>query len=228
MKKLIFSAMRKLLLPLIRPKDKLPFIHWLHTQGESCENELLLVNRLCDVNEVAIDVGANVGLFSYAMSKKFKTVVAFEINAELTKHLENLGLPKIQIINKGLSSETGKATLYIPVLNGFPLLGWASLKPGNCPDTAIHTEKAVEITTLDSFQFECVSLIKIDVEGHELEVLKGARQTLAQHRPVVLVEVKAQNLERVTEFFAGLNYCRSKLDDLFSLKGSEENFIFSP
>ena len=109
------------------------------------------------------------------MSKLFTTVYAFEINDSLTCDLQCAGLKNVRVINKGLSSKAGQATLYIPVLNGLPLVGWASLAPNSCPETDQHVQKQVETCTLDSFALSEVSFIKIDVEGHELEVLRGPR-----------------------------------------------------
>ncbi len=59
--------------------------------------------------------------------------------------------------------------------------------------------------TLDDYAFENVCLVKIDVEGHELEVLKGGVQTLQRERPVILVEIEQRhhNLP-ISEVFAYL------------------------
>src|SRR5205085_3620821 len=133
----------------------------------------------------------------------------------------------IEIERVGLSSKSGDATLYIPVLNGLALTGWASLAPGNCPDTAEHFTKAVKVTTLDSYHLDRVSFIKIDVEGHELHVLRGAQRTLMESQPTVLVEIKEPNREAVFRFFSAINYVHQPIDKI-SGTASSEDYLFLP
>jgi FkbM family methyltransferase len=194
----------------------------------TCEKELRYLDSIIAEAEVAIDVGANEGLFSYKMSKRFSKVYSFEINDSLTKNLAAYNPGNIEIINKGLSSREGSAILYIPRSNGLNLTGWASLTPGNCPDSHEYTEKYVTICPLDSFDIHPVSFIKIDVEGHELEVLKGGFNTLVHNRPIVLIEIKPPNIDEAFSFFAQLQYERKKLQDFVPVIGSEENYIFVP
>jgi FkbM family methyltransferase len=192
------------------------------------EPELRVLLRLVSKTETALDIGANAGFYAFRMSKIFSKVYAFEINDELTGDLLSYNPGNITIIPVGLSSETGAATLYIPVLDGLPLTGWASVAPGNYPEATSELSKPVKIATLDSFQLESVSFIKIDVEGHELHVLEGARQTLAAHRPTILIEIKDENRGAVFQFFSELNYVSRKLEDLAGVQGSPENYIFVP
>jgi hypothetical protein len=69
---------------------------------------------------------------------------------------------------------------------------------------------AVRTATLDSFKLEGVSLIKIDVEGHEDEVLSGATDTIANCRPVLVVEIEARHRRnapmRLLDLLASWNY----------------------
>jgi len=134
----------------------------------------------------------------------------------------------ITVMPIGLSSNTGEATLFIPLLNELPLIGWASLAPGNFPEATGELTKPVKIATLDSFQLQHVSFIKIDVEGHELHVLEGAKQTLSTQRPTVLLEIKDQNRTAVFQIFSKLNYVARKLEELAEVEGSAENYVFLP
>jgi FkbM family methyltransferase len=220
--------LRKVIPRFLPVRRVLPFHYWLHQMEGSVENELRCLQRICLDRTVAIDVGANEGLFAYKMSQLFSQVYAFEINDELTTHLAAYNPGNIEILHQGLSSQPGTAVLFIPVLDGFPLTGWASLSPGNCPGVGEHMEKRVSLRTLDSFDIDAVSLIKIDVEGHEVEVLRGAKQTLLRSRPCVLVEVKPHNEHEVVSFFSQLNYERRELRDLAGVDGSEENCLFMP
>jgi FkbM family methyltransferase len=214
---------------LITPsKYKLPLIHKLELLNSSCENELKNLHRICSKTNTAIDVGANQGYFTYSMSKLFSKVYAFEINEDLTKNIASYNPGNIEIINKGLSSKTENTILYIPIVDDFVLTGWASLTPNNCPNAQKHLKKQVQICPLDTFNINDVSFVKIDVEGHELEVLKGAIQTITSYRPVILIEIKESNLNAVDEFFKQLNYLKYKLEDLIGIPGSKENYIYVP
>jgi len=224
----VSRALGKTVCPLLPSRLRLPFRYWLAAIDGLHEPELRMLPRLVSKTDVAIDVGANAGFYAFRMSKIFSEVYAFEVNDELTGDLVSYNPGNITVMNVGLSSEAGEATLHIPVLNGLPLTGWASLAPGNCPGATGEITKAVKIATLDSFQLAGVSFIKIDVEGHELRVLEGARQTLAASRPTVLVEIKDENREAVFRFFSEMKYAQRTLEDLAGVQGSPENYIFGP
>ncbi len=227
-KYMIGKILRKGVLNRIPSKKRLPFYFWLCQFEGFLETELLHLNAIAKSKGVAVDIGANQGLYSYKMSQIFSKVYSFEINDTLTGKLVAYNPGNIEIINKGISSQTGNAVLYIPVLKGQPLYGWASLSPNNCPDTREQIEKPVDICPLDTFHLDNVSFIKIDVEGHEVEVLKGAVQTLKDCRPTVLIEIKEENLSEVCRLFEGIDYQQQNLQDLVGIKGSEQNYIFAP
>lgn len=219
---------RKLLTPLLPKAARLPFNYQLHRCAGSIEPELLRLRAICPGGGIAIDVGANVGLYAYQMARICSKVYAFEINEGVAVDLVAYNSEKIHVIHAGLSSDHGDATLYIPVLNGLSLHGWASLQPGNCPDTQVHITKPVHVQPLDSFSLSGVSFIKIDVESHEVEVLRGALKTISANRPVVLIEVKESNLEMVSSFFYAIDYREESLQALCGVKNSRENHIFVP
>ena len=206
----------------------MPFVYWLHRLDGTIEPELTNVGDLCSGRRVAIDVGANIGLWSYRMAKIFSKVYAFEINEGIAANLVAYRSKKIEIVHCGLSSEAGDLTLYIPVSKGVALNGWASLQPGNCPDTNEHITKPVKVRPLDSFSIRDVSFIKIDVEGHEIEVLRGAVETILASRPVVLVEVKETNVGTVSSFFKALDYEEVVIKDATVLEGVAANHVFRP
>lgn len=226
--KFLVRAARKLILPRLPIQNRLPLRYRTSLLLNECENELRYLSTVIASGETAIDVGANSGLYSYKLSKQFQKVLAFEINDDLTQELSAYNPGNIQIINQGLSSRSDRAVLYIPVLEGRPLTGWASLQPGNCPNAQEHVEKSVEICQLDTFQLQSVSFIKIDVEGHEVEVLKGACETIKRHRPHLMIEIKEENLECVSKFFEVLSYRMCQLQDLINVPGSKENYFLIP
>lgn len=219
---------RKFVHPLVPKTARLPFNYRLHLLTCGIEPELLHLEAICTEGGTAVDIGANAGLYSYRMARIFSKVYAFEINEGVAADLVAYPSGNIQVINSGLSSDEGDVTLYIPVLNGIPLHGWASLRSGNCPDTQTHITKTVHVQPLDSYSLSDVSFIKIDVEGHEVEVLRGAVKTISASRPVVLVEVKESNVELVASFFQAIDYREEFLETLCGVKGAPENRIFVP
>jgi FkbM family methyltransferase len=219
---------KKLIYPLLPDKARLPFNYRLHLIAGTIEPELQNIRAICKEGGTAIDVGANIGLYSYRMARIFSKVYSFEINAGIAADLVAYQSSKIEVVHCGLSTDERDVTLYVPVSKGVVLNGWASIRPGNCPDTQEHITKTVHVRPLDSYAMEGVSFIKIDVEGHEIEVLKGASKTIAASRPVVLVEVKDDNIEQVSSFFAAMDYEEVLLHALCGVDGARENRIYRP
>ncbi|PYK29728.1 MAG: hypothetical protein DME57_09300 [Verrucomicrobia bacterium] len=221
-------ALGKTICPLLPRRWRLGFRYRLAAADGLLEPELRLLPRLVSKTDAALDIGANIGFYAYRMSQIFSKVYAFEINDEVTGELQSYNPGNITIMPVGLSSQAGESTLHIPVLNDLPLIGWASLAPGNYPEATGELTKKVKIATLDSFQLNNVSFMKIDVEGHELHVLEGARETLAKNRPLVLIEIKENNRAAVIQLFSELNYVPRKLSDLLGVEGSPDNSFFVP
>lgn len=171
--------------------------------GCAHEPELLNLDQLLKdcPRRRAIDVGANVGYYSYRLARSFERVEAFEPQAEVVARLGAWAASyqsNITIHPMGLSNATGHMTLHIPFsphgTRTRPVASWATLNPIDVP----HRDVEVPVGRLDDFGFDDVSFVKIDVEGHELDVLRGARQTLAQCRPVLLIEIEERHHPEAT------------------------------
>jgi FkbM family methyltransferase len=117
-----------------------------------------------------LDIGANVGIYSYYFRKKFNQVDAFEPLAEITYRLKSLESNKINVHNVALSDKKRKLKFYIPLMSGKPVTALASLEIRDCECEI----REVDVDTVDSFGYSDVDLIKIDVEGHEEAVVMGA------------------------------------------------------
>jgi FkbM family methyltransferase len=147
--------------------------------------------RLSDPEEVALDIGANIGQNASIMALMVGShgrVVAFEPGPTawemLTRNVERWAafeLAPITVIRKGLSSRIGDGLLRESLdLGGFSLEDDA---PSEVMVAREHSRGIrVELTTLDDFlsQSAKIGLTKIDVEGHELAVLEGSKRILEQ------------------------------------------------
>ena len=185
---------------------RLRLLAWSNLNLEGGEPELRALERIVPPGcRTAIDAGANLGFYTLRLSGLAQNVHAFEINPGVTRDLVAAQLSNVRLVSYGLSDGERPVTLYVPLLGGrMPLYGWASLSRGNCPDTDVEMEIQGHVRPLDAFGLDDVDFIKIDVEGHELQVLQGARQTLEKCRPRILVEVR--DLAAVSGYLGQLGY----------------------
>jgi FkbM family methyltransferase len=134
---------------------------------------------------MAIDIGANVGLWSWLMAKDFDQLHAFEpvpLYAQCWRaNVEGLGVHLHQL---ALGEEAGRVNM-------------VNVTEGSFGDTTVDVGQGgavvgeqVEVRTLDSYCFNEVDLIKCDNEGYELFVMRGAVKTITRCRPTIIVEQK--------------------------------------
>lgn len=137
-----------------------------------------------------LDIGANIGNHALFFADHFAAVLAFEPNPRTFRLLAlNAELrPNIRCCNVGLSDADGPARLAVTADN----LGMATLHGG--AGAAVDCELR-RLDGLDLLDGQRVSLMKIDVEGHEAAVLRGATALLARDRPVVVLEQTAAEIE---------------------------------
>lgn len=161
-----------------------------------------LVPRGC----VAVDAGANAGLYSYWIAQAASQVHAFEPQPKVFERLRDSVPSNVAVHHVALSDTDGTAVLHIPATSG----GEATLHGDLAAAHRDITETRVVTRTLDSFRFQGVGFLKIDVEGHEEALLRGSRTLVREQRPVVFIEIEERHnpggLERICEFFRDLGY----------------------
>jgi FkbM family methyltransferase len=155
-------------------------------------------------NSNVIDIGGNVGthtlLLSEIISKKNKVHVFEPVYGDIIKKnvIENKVEDQVVIYNEAVGKVNKKIEIDIYPRNCCINFGRFSLvSPINIElDLSNETKelcksvkKSVKIVTLDSKNITNVSLLKIDVEGMELEVLEGAYQTIEREKPVIFMEI---------------------------------------
>ena len=172
------------------------------------EREMPLAVAALKPGDTVVDVGANVGIYTYAFSRTGARVVAFEPQAEWARVLGAFASAhrRVSIHQVALGASSGTATLVTPIQGDQLRPGYASLSN----DTAPGHKESVNVATLDSFELENVSLMKIDVEGGELDVIAGAVETIRRWRPLLLVEIEqrhhTEDIALVFARFAALGY----------------------
>jgi FkbM family methyltransferase len=174
------------------------------------EKEYWLAPLFCRPDKIAIDVGASVGEYSYALARTAKAVIAFEPNPALRRRFQRLNGSRVRLENVALSDRNGTAELrYIEEASGFATIERRNRLESFSRRDRIKT-RIIETRTLDSFGFSDVSFIKIDVEGHEESVLGGADQTVSRNMPVLLIESENRHAPgapgRVTQRLTGRGY----------------------
>jgi FkbM family methyltransferase len=155
-------------------------------------------------NAIVLDVGANIGSYTQAILDELDTVCiyAFEPSTAARKNLIVAhGInPKVIVEPFALAHIASKATLY----SDHPGSGLASLTKRQLDylDISFECQETVETLTLDSWAAQnhvMPTLIKLDVEGHELDVLRGGKQTINTAR-VVQFEFGGCNIDTRTFF----------------------------
>jgi len=159
------------------------------------EREIRLVPFLADAKRLALDVGANKGVWTYALLAAGCAVHAFEPNPKMFAVLRRWAKGKAQLHPIALSDASGQAVLMIPKrASGYSNQG-ASLSADTLGDEAFGSV-TVETRRIDDLGLTDIGFIKIDVEGFELQVLKGAAETLARDRPNLVVEMEEKHTKR--------------------------------
>lgn len=155
------------------------------------EPEYTLLKELLHDDSVFVDVGCGIGTYAISAAKRVSGIVhAFEPTDEGVKAIHRNARvngvdARIRVNQVGLSNRIGQATFKTV---GSLYLGGITDAEG--PDAGVP----IALTTLDDYclreQIERIDVLKIDVEGHECEVLEGAAELIAAHRiGVILAEV---------------------------------------
>ena len=161
------------------------------------------------------DVGANIGLYSWLCRKlsSNRKILAFEPDPknfellQMTK--ENSKIKNINLLNIALSNRMETVSFQQDTLTS----ATGMISDGQTPwiEKYLGQEtNSIQVNTdyLDNktFKRQDASLIKIDVEGHELEILRGGEKKLSQCKPLLLIESFPPNLDRVVNFLTKLGY----------------------
>ena len=173
-----------------------------------------------------IDVGANIGNHSVYFSKICKKVLSIEPNPAcyflIKANLLANSCENVTVLNKAVSDTIGTANLCFDYLH----TGGGSILPSG---KKVETETIqVETVTLDSLmgEVEKISCLKIDAEGHEVNIINGARNLLTRDKPLVVFEAHDLSaLKRTAKALDGLGY--DKFFDLVQSRRLSNKRLFN-
>jgi FkbM family methyltransferase len=150
--------------------------------------------------DVAVDAGANKGAFlpSLARASRPGRVVAFEpqpVADYLRRACRAARLDNVVVEQVGLSDTTGTRTMHIPTTG--------ASNPGASFEEAVRTisvcrDLDVPVVTMDEYfrgESARIAAVKVDVEGHELSVFRGAEEVLSRHGPLLVFEAEERHLQ---------------------------------
>ena len=181
--------------------DESDFVQRRYLTGEaSSEQDFIacISQEIKKSNGDFVDVGANVGFYSLLFASiSSKSVFAFEPldynSNQLRKNCDLNGFQNISIFSFGLSDHSDYSNIHYHVFNK----GAADSSTNRDGLSFLKKSQNVKFERLDTIKglSNNISLMKIDVEGHELNVIKGARQTIQNQRPDIFVEIHPEILD---------------------------------
>ena len=138
--------------------------------------------KYSDKNKIALDIGANIGTHSVILSKYYKKVFAFEplFYKLLEKNIQLNNINNVDVLPFGLSDKKGKS-----------LIKRDNINAGASHIDSENGNVTINLNRLDNLLFKNpIGFMKIDVEGHEIEVINGAKETILKNKPIIIIEIK--------------------------------------
>ncbi|HEX3516125.1 MAG TPA: FkbM family methyltransferase [Trebonia sp.] len=161
-----------------------------------------LTDHFAGDGTTVVDIGASWGLFSYHLARLVGgggTVFSYEPHPMDRPVLEKLvkARPNVRFRPAAVSDLTGSADLQVPVFGSRHVTAQSSLAHGFDGQRGVRVEKVTVPTVRldDEVGGKRVDFVKIDVEGHEMSVLRGASDTLRQYLPPMLIEIEQRHLD---------------------------------
>jgi FkbM family methyltransferase len=189
------TQIKGLVRDLVPARWQVPVKHLYLKAAGGLEPELTLLPLLVTRGERGLDIGANYGTYSLTLARIGARVDLFEPNPAIAAVLAAWahGKTGVAVHALALSDRSGTAELVIPGDGNIEHDSSAALAGG-----AVASGRRVEVplAPLDSLNITDAALIKIDVEGHEDAVLRGAAATIAASSPALIVEIEQRPITR--------------------------------
>ena len=202
----------------LTPLRKRHYLRVLREMSEDYAPDYIVIKRLVHPGEVVVDLGAHVGACTKFLSDlvgetgTVYSVEPFPLNFEILQlNVQKLGLSNVRLMNCAVSQESGKLMMEVPTFAEFGESFYdARLIPAGATSSLRHA--AVDVETVDALLADrprAISFIKCDVEGQELQTLRGASSVIGTDLPMLMLEVSLMSQdthEDVRELLAGYGY----------------------
>ena len=212
----------------------LPTVIFYHKINLTLDPEIKYLKEIKKKKKRFLDIGSNIGIYSYIFSKIYQNVDAFEPIIYQTQALKKLSIKNIKIHNLALSNISTHREIYFPSINKENIYSLSSIDNKK----NYKNKLVIETRKLDDFNFNDVDFIKIDVEGHEQSVIEGGLETIKKNKPTILIEIEQRHIQNnIYEVFnkiidlgyKGYFVKKNKIYSIkyFDLKVDQENFLKS-
>jgi FkbM family methyltransferase len=179
----------------------------LDLYGEYSEAEVELFRQVVQPGDVVVEVGANFGAHTVFLAQQVGVggmVLAFEpqriVFQSLCANLALNNLPNVFALQQAAGAESG--SIKVPTLDYRRENNFGGLALG-----AFDAGEDVPVVTIDSFNLQRCNFIKVDVEGMETDVLRGAARTIERFKPILYVENdKRDKAEELVRYIDSIGY----------------------
>ena len=201
----IYSFLKGRALTLLPDSILQPLRVWHHRRTlrsfpDADEPDLAVVRELVQRGTTAVDLGANIGVYTKALSDLVGpagTVISVEPVPQtfdvLSRNIRSMGMSNVSCVNVAISDSTGEVVMELPNYDAGGMNFYQATVVANEGTTVAGSGQRVRVPalTLDTLVAGkgIVGFVKCDVEGHELACLSGAKMVLNSHCPAWLVEV---------------------------------------
>lgn len=193
------------------------FIQKRISKGELFERiNLIILHSYMTKNDIAIDVGSNIGTVTIPLSRMVEKVYSFEPIKDIYKLLEyNIkrnNIDNIVLSNTALGNK--KDNLYLKNI---------LFNKTKYTIFDFNVDTKVEVQTIDDLQIEQVGLIKIEITNMEMKILEGAKETIKKYKPIILCKFTPN----IVNSFSIFHYC-SKLGYNTIIQSRGNNYFILP
>ena len=172
------------------------YLFYMGKEFEDLEPGLtLLIKKISYIcrDKIVLDVGANIGITSIIFSELFDEVIAFEPSKEtfnvLLENLQTNNIKNVKALNYGLGDKEKESNIMIPLNEASSAAVTQEYKNIQNYDFDKVEIKVGDLELKKEINDKRIGLIKIDVEGLELEVLKGLKNTIKENTPIIILEM---------------------------------------